>query len=434
MDQEQILLHYLASKSKLIKLEEEIMRPIFLAIFLFAVFSASAFECNPFGPSVDEITVAQINTLPHSYGVIQDEEKKLILLEGGSYNEYSYGGGGLTIKSIWQKDENTLMVTMGDGSYSDGVWDFDLSTHSWTINEWFAFPNFMQYCSSNSSYYLGTGQGTFVSPDAETWTRIQDLGMDDCTDFTNYGEHLACLIDNYVYTSHDSGQTWQDANAPHFETIRFTDTGVLYGIMAQLSDSDGLWRSYDYGETWDVVFYSSDMSCIGPNFGEYLPLGWSQSDYMGSTVFLLDGDDNLIELEHPNLYTAVKQMDIFHLINTPSFYVLNDSGCFYLTNFLNIAADDPIAPEAPEMTLYPNPNHGLLRLKLENPAGGESLKLYNLRGQLLQHLAIDASTSEHLSWDLNRAAAGDLPSGMYFVRREDAAGKVLATKRMMLIR
>lgn len=410
------------------------MKAIILAILLTAAGTALALESYPFGPNADEITAIQIASQPESYGVIQDDEKKLVLSESRIYHEYSYGGGGLTIKSLLPKDDNTLMVLMGDGSYSDGVWDFDLHEHTWTVNEWIFSPNFLKYCASNSSYYLGAQQGLYQSTDAETWIRLQDLGLVACTEFCYYGNHLAVLRDSFVYTSHDAGQTWQSTTSPFFETIRYTDNGVLYAIMARMSDSDGLWRSYDFGENWEVVFYSSDLACIGPNFGDYLPLGWAQRNLRSSTVFLLDSDDSLIELDHPDLYAATRQMDPFPLINTPSFYVLNDNGLYYLTNFMEIAVDDPVAPAMAQLNVYPNPNRGVLEITLGKCECSEMLKLYNAKGQFICKLPASPDPAGQLQWNLNQELGRELPTGIYYIQRVDAMGNTLAIKRVTMIK
>lgn len=409
------------------------MKAMLIALISLMILPIFALDCLPYGPNADQITAVHLAGWPECYGVIEDAQKMLVIFESGLYQEYSFSGGGLSIKSILLKDENTLMVLMGDGTYSDGLWDFDLTEHSWTINEWFAFPNFLRYSGYNSTYYLGTEQGLYHSADAETWNRIWDLGEGDFTELTCFEGHFACLKDSFVYTSHNAGENWQSTTSPFFESIRYTDNGVLYGIMARMSDSDGLWRSWDYGENWELVFYSSNLSCIGPNFGNKLPLGWSDGETNNCTVFLLDHHDNLIALDHPNLYAPSIQMDIFPFVNTPSFYVVNDNGLFFITGFLEVEVDDLVSAPAHPMTIYPNPGKANLKLKLGKCEAGESLRLYDIKGRMLCSMNIDNSQAEQIEWNLNRTLSNALPAGIYFVRRVNALGKTLAVKRVTLI-
>ncbi|HCX60214.1 MAG TPA: hypothetical protein DG355_06075 [Candidatus Cloacimonas sp.] len=402
-----------------------------MIIFFLALVSSSAFalECYPYGPNADEITAVQLAAFPESYGIIREAQKKLVINESGLYQEYDFGGGGLTIKSLLPMDGNTLMVLMGDGTYSDGLWLFDLNEHTWTVEEWYAFPNFLAYCMHNCTYYLGTQEYMFSSGDADTWNRIWDLGEGSFTCFTGFEEHLACMKDNEVWISHDAGQSWQSTTAPGFESIRYTDSGILYAIMSRGSDSDGLWRSGDFGANWEVVFYVSNLSCIGPNFDQKLILGFSQAE--SSTVYLKDQYDNLILLDHPYMQSPSRQMDIFPLVNTPSFYVVNDNGLYYLTDFLETTNEEALICPA-TICLYPNPAKDMLSIKLCNSEPGGSLILYNLRGQMLRTLAI--ASAKQFNWDLLQDTDPPLGSGVYLIQLLDASGKILTSRKFTLIK
>jgi hypothetical protein len=405
---------------------------LYLAVSIFCL-GLHAFECNPFGPDVDQIRCANLNEEPSAFGVRVAEQELLVLLENGEFNQYQYYAQGLPISGICRLDENTLMVAMGAGSYSDGVYNFALDTHQWTLNEWFFRPSFITHCPSNGKYYVGERDGLYHSSDAINWYRITALGMNECTSLAWHGQNMVCNSGNAVYISSDAGVTWQQSSMSLLSGFRFTDSGTLYAFMAVESDSDGLWRSHDYGNTWEIVFYSSNLAAIGPNFDALIPLGWSQPNQEDCYLALLNGNDELIPLEHADLMSPVVEIEPFPLINTPSFYVINGSGIRYLTNFGASSTEDALLPStALSLSAYPNPARERCQIKLQDDFSHNSeLSIYNSRGQLIRR--IPTAGKRELSWDLRDEQGNILPSGIYLMRLTDQGGRVKATSRMLVL-
>ncbi|MDP2401133.1 MAG: T9SS type A sorting domain-containing protein, partial [Actinomycetota bacterium] len=217
-----------------------------------------------------------------------------------------------------------------------------------------------------------------------------------------------------VYYSSDAGLSWQQANTGNLRGFRFSSGGdLLYAFMAVGSDSDGLWRSLDQGATWNPVLYTSHLSGIGPDFGGHFALGWSQANENGNFLEFLQPDLQLSPLIHPDLNSPVRQIEIFPLVNTPSFYVINSGGIFYLTGFIVSAPDEDIpSPNVRNPILYPNPANKEIFLKFDPPSAHDlRLSLYDLKGR---RIASYAGLSAEAG--LLRQSLPELPSGMYLLR------------------
>jgi len=333
------------------------MKYLFVILLTMFILASYCFEVSPFGPTADELVYANFEQAPISFGGSVNGYNGLFISEGDTWYHYPFWSQGLPITSIWNLNDSTIMVAMGAGTWSDGVYNFDLNTHVWTVNEWFMFPNFIKYNPGNNLYYVGERDGLFKSSDAIDWFRITSLGIEECNSLADFGANLITNNGSFVKYSTDNGQTWQTADTSNLRGFRFTSSGVLYAIMDVESDSDGLWRSDDYGATWDNVLYTSNLNCIGPDFGDYLILGWNLPNENGNYVAVMNAQYQLTQLTHDSLDSGVKQMEIFPLINTPSFYVINSEGFFYLTGFLPVSNDDANIPSVSDIRIqaYPNP-------------------------------------------------------------------------------
>ncbi len=412
------------------------MRYVLMSVFVMFTLLCYGLEVVQIGPQAEELSYANYNQVPFSFGGVSDGENRLFLYENDTWNPYLFFSNGLPITSTWKLNDDTMMVSMGAGTYSDGVWNFNLNTHTWTINDWFFLPNFVLQCPGNGCYYVGERDGLFKSTNGSDWTRITAIGSGDCNSFTSRDSSIVVNRDGFVYYSHNSGQTWQQAGMGNLKGFRYTSNGVLHGIMDVGSDSDGLWRSFDNGITWEVVFYSTGITCIGPDFNGYIPLGWNTAGVDDNYVSLLSPMDQLIPLSHPNLNSAVKQMEIFPLINTLSFYVLNSSGCYFITDFLPVANQDEVATPAFKLEVFPNPSNTSVMVKLSSEIVGKpSLEIYNLRGQLIRtikSLSLNQANERCLQWDLCLQDGSSTASGIYLVILKDAGGKRLGISRLVV--
>ncbi len=405
----------IASLSKNIQTEkEDTMRYLLMFALLGIALAGYAFDCTQFGPTVDELWCADLQQEPLSFGGMSGGWSGIFIEENDQWAFYSNFPQYIPLWDIYKRDASTFMGLFGMGTYSDGLYNFDLNAHSWTIDEWFVWPHFIQKYPNTGRYYVGESMGLFDSFDGSEWNIVIGMGGADCYSLAWQDNHLVTNIGSSVRYSSDSGQTWQQSSMILLKGFRFAADGTLYGLMNAGSDSDGLWRSEDFGATWNVVFYTTGLCCIGPDFNGVLPLGWDQVNEVGCHAALVDSLGNLTPLNHPSLASAVREMEIFPLINTPSFYVINGDGCFYITGFINTAAEDETIPPVPEPALrvWPNPARSQLRIAIDRGSQEPvSLAFYDVKGRKVLSAAPVALRDGCLEQTLP-----PLPAGLYLLK------------------
>ncbi|NLO10938.1 MAG: T9SS type A sorting domain-containing protein [Candidatus Cloacimonetes bacterium] len=76
------------------------------------------------------------------------------------------------------------------------------------------------------------------------------------------------------------------------------------------------------------------------------------------------------------------------------------------------ATDDPLTPQAiPSLSVYPNPMHSQITIKLDNTRAGGTINIYNLKGQLVHQL--EAASIQ--TWDGKDSRGHTLGRGIYFL-------------------
>lgn len=389
-------------------------------------------QVSPYGPQADALTYANFQDTPLSIGGIQEQQYGIFIDNGNAWDFYQSLANGLPVKGIIKLNDTTMLVAMGANSYSDGVYNFNLDTHVWSINYWFMSPNFLSFNPNNSTYYVGERDGLYKSVNGTNWSRVTSIGINRCSSIAFFGTNIVTNNSSFVKYSTDNGQSWQTANTSNLRGFYYTSSGTLYAIMDVESDSDGLWRSDDNGATWNCVYFTSHLNCIGPDYGNQLLLGWSEANGDGAYVALIDQQYQLTNLQHENLDSGVRQQDIFPLVNTPSFFVLNAEGCFFVTSFLPVENDDESFPVKPELSIsaYPNPFYSQTTIRFNPNHKQDSLnaEIYNLKGQFIRSLA----GSSPFVWDGRDEAGRIVGSGVYLLKVSD--GRQTITHKILKIK
>ena len=410
----------------------------FLVLMLFSwAVICSAFKVDTFGPTADDFSCANLDQTPASFGIHINDSDQLCLWENGVWNSYSYFITGLTIRGTYMLNADTMLVAMGNYTYSDGIYNFDVNTHTWQLNDWFMLPNFVKYNPHNQLYYVGERDGLFRSANGHNWTRITSLGPNKCNSIAWYDSNIITNNGQMVYYSNDNGINWQQSSINNLKSFRFDDNGILYAIMDVESDSDGLWRSDDFGANWTNILFTSALACIGPIFNNNVTLGWRESYADSCYVGIWHPNGNVSLLNHPFLNAPVKQMDIFPYINTPSFYVLNSGGCFFITDF-PLGIEEPFIQRIPQakISAYPNPAMSFAHIDIsKNSPEPAELNIYNLKGQLVKSVEISGFKKEStLNWDLKSSNSTKVAAGIYLLVLQDTKGKTLATTKLAVVK
>lgn len=200
---------------------------------------AFAYEWDSIGPA--DVQVNNYNTIFYNVPIeILCSSDGILINEGANWIGYPYGG--LPAWSAVGLDPNNILVLIGDGSWSDGVYKFNLTSHQFDVSEWIPFPNFLHYCEFDNMYYAGGLYGMWKSADGLSFTSIEYFDMKTCLAFAWSENHFVVCADDEIYCSPDGGETWvpaQSGSLPVCDML-FHDDGTLYGIFPDESYSSGL--------------------------------------------------------------------------------------------------------------------------------------------------------------------------------------------------
>ncbi|MCD4796593.1 MAG: gliding motility-associated C-terminal domain-containing protein [Candidatus Cloacimonetes bacterium] len=419
---------------------------LFLIIYLSSF--SFAYMWENVGPS--DLQVNNFNTVFYNILVeILCSSDGILINEEGNWVEYPYSG--LPAWKAIGLDPNNILVLLGDGSWSDGIYKFNLSTHQFDITEWIPFPNFMLYCTTNNTYYAGGLYGMWESTDGMNWSEIVYFSLKDCVAMAYFENHFVVSADNEIYYSHDSGATWNlvQPGSPLISDLAFHANGTLYGIFPGPSNSSGLWSSNDFGESWNVEFYSNFMSSVELDAENNIFVGWE-----------LPGTDGFaswdpINLEFEFFNDGLPNFNINKITYNPYIESLNivcctDSGAYMLTDYVGVGIEDKeVVVSNYKLGNYPNPfnptgaDHSpgtticFTAEKAEDVENAE-ITIYNIKGQKVKTLRISntehrTSNYESVTWDGTDENNHPISSGVYLYQLK-VDGKQIDTKRCLLLK
>ena len=293
-----------------------------------------------------------------------------------------YTNGGLPIWGATHYSADKMMVIMGDGSWSDGIYTFDFNTHQFEVLTWKLWPNFLIFDDYNNIFWAGFQFGGLMkSSDGLNWEEVSALSEKSIACMDVYGENIVVSeVSNVygIYYSPDGGENWsQSVVSPLITDLKFDGWGKLCGIFPDYSNSSGLWQSEDFGETWEVVFYHDNMSAIGFDaFGETF-VGWHgdggiahfdiQAPPPGLT-FLNEGLSNL----------NINRIQLNPTMSAPAIFVSTEGGAYYSYDYM--VGVDEFEKQNPHVLLSPNPV--IDKLVIESDCELISVEILSLSGSL----------------------------------------------------
>ncbi|MCD4731577.1 MAG: T9SS type A sorting domain-containing protein, partial [Bacteroidales bacterium] len=351
-----------------------------------------------------------------------------LINEGGNWIEYTYGG--LPAWSAVGLDPNNILVLLGDGSWSDGVYKFNLTSHQFDIVEWIPFPNFLHYCEFDSTYYAGGEYGMWKSADGLSFTSIDYFDMKECVAFAYFENHFVVSADGEIYCSPDSGETWVQASigSPPICDMSFHDEGTLYGIFPGESYSSGLWSSIDFGENWDVEFWDVFMSSVGVDAEGNIFVGWENNgiaQWNPVSQELEFFNDGLPDL-NINKITTHPDIDCINIV------ACTDNGAYLLTNYLVGLEENKLGYHYHSLSNYPNPfdYKTTIVFSIEETCS-TTLSVYNMLGNNIATLFSGlAEAGQEYKFVFSGTA---LSEGIYYCQLQSGT-KINAVKKMMLVR
>ena len=386
-----------------------------------------AYEWDSIGPA--NVHVNNFNAVYYNVLIeILCTSDGILINEGGNWVEYTYGG--LPAWSTVGLDPNNILILLGDGSWSDGIYKFNLTSHQFDVIEWLPFPNFLQYCEFDSTYYAGGEYGMWKSTDGLNFTPIEYFDMKKCVAFAWFDNHFVVSADSKLHCSPDSGETWTQAPTgnPAIYDMTFHDNGTLYGVFPGWTNSSGFWSSIDYGENWDVEFWSLHLTSVGIDVEGNIFVGWAEGGIgqwipeLQEFIWYYDGLPNW----NINKTTTHPYFDCTNIV------ACTDSGAYMLTNYPVGIEEEKPSNQQYSLGNYPNPfiNTTTIVFSVDHTSL-TTLSVYDVFGNKVETLFSGiAKAGQEYSFIFNRT---DLSEGIYYYQLQSGV-KVVAVKKMILVK
>jgi len=380
-----------------------------------------------------------------AYEIICTSNSMLVNING-EWEEFSNSG-----LPVWDVEAVVmatadLMMIMGNGSYSDGIYLYNFSNYEMWVTEYFVNPRFIELCPADGCYYVGGEQGLKKAEFPTNWEVVEYFNYKYCYDMAVSGNNYVVAADDGVHYSDDAGLNWYPANTIAYLTdLEFSANGILYGIFPDESWSSGLWSSTDFGLNWEVEFWSILMSSVGFDCDNNLFVGWEEPivDHEGIAMWTPD----IWELTFMNEGLGnlnINRITTHPLIDCINIVACTDGGVYLLSDYPTDIEEDIDIESNIKLTNFPNPFSSSttisFNLTTEITENTEIL-IYNLKGQKVRVMecinSFDAQATKplfHYSIDWNGKDESGIPvsSGIYFYKLK--SGKESITKKMLLLR
>ena len=401
--------------------------PVILVIFFFLQSFCFAWEWEPFGPpDIKANKICFFDTGP-VFNVICIDTGMYISSFSSYFEFYSYTNMAVIEAVSPGLNEDSIIVVMSDGSWSDGIYSFKVSTGQFHVLQFCYHPNFIVYGYENEKYFVGYEYGLLYSEDAINWTNVAYFDNKACIDMATNGAEIVLAtneeFDN-TYISEDVGATWtqlEGVQITDIETGEFQYYG-FYGINRQ-EYNGGLYRLEN--DQWELEFYSEYLNALGMVNFNSLFVGWNSgvspeigiASYDGQLSFMNDGlpDLNINDISSPLIFGATVV------------YCCTETGCY--SRILSVGVQQNQIME--KICIYPNPvsSEMFIKLNLAEPIDNiKTITILNNHGEIVDNLIYENRYSSEIEIMWNK---GNLPSGVYYLVIK--TGKEQITEKFIIL-
>jgi hypothetical protein len=404
-------------------------------LLLLLPFMASGYNWTLFSPSSITANDICFNIGSQGYSIICISNG-ICENDGPGYTWNTYLNGGLPVWEAVPFNDSSILVVMGNGSFSDGIYKFNLVTHQYTVMEWLAFPTFIKYCTTNNTYYAGSQfYGLMSSTNGITWTAVPYFNSKGCTSMDYNNDHMVISQNNNihaVYYSSDTGITWNQSLFPDpISYLAFQWNGKLYGIYPGLSNSAGLYKSDDFGQTWYPCYYSFDMNTLGFDATNTLLIGWRSTGGLEEGLAKYDTALSCMNFYNTGLPNKnINRIRVNPILSSIAIYVCTDNGVYFSNDYWTgipqcTKKDDPL-----HLANFPNPCDKLTNIEFElpeNSGNSARLTIFDHSGKLIKEriFEVNKNSKNRIIFD-----ASDLACGLYYYRL--TTGRYAETKKMIV--
>ena len=171
----------------------------------------------------------------------------------GNFSIFSIATNLGAVSVASDNTNNRIFCAFGCGSYSDGLYEFDVATHQFEFIEWIYNPNFVKKLSSG--FYFGWDNGLLYSTDGNIWTDVYYFNDKDVRDVVEINDGtLFVATGNEVYIENDTTFFSYNTGLPVNDIyIRHHPTEEVYIAIGDGSWSDGIYKvEYEDGEITEV--------------------------------------------------------------------------------------------------------------------------------------------------------------------------------------
>ena len=401
---------------------------LFLVILIYPFFSYSN-NWVPIGP--DTVAVNNVFT-SYSANVLLLSDG-ILVNDGISWKKYS--NGNLPAWDVIELSQDTLIFVMGNGSRSDGIYKFVVGDSSFQILGGGVNPHFIVQNPYNKYYYVGSEEGLEKSSNGIVWEEVEFFKKKNCLAMDFFNEHCVISVSgdtSGIYYSNDGGNNWTLSSqfSYHFSDFIFNESGILYGVFPDETWSSGLWMSDDYGASWDIEFWATNISSIGYTANR-LFVSWYKPDYDKEGIAIWDTLSQELKFLNDGLPNVkirnIKENQIFDCANITA---CTDSGAYCLTEFPVSIKDENIITKNFHLINYPNPFNSstMFSFELSSRAFIE-LTIYDINGQTVEKLVSRLMNSgiHKIKWNANNHA-----SGLYLYQFK--SGHIIKTGKIALVK
>ena len=342
---------------------------------------------------------------------------------------YNYGSLGVISVALNETNPNEVFCALGSGSYSDGLYLFNIDSLQFDLIQFASNPNFIKKLPSG--YYLGYIYGLMHSEDGVIWTDIEYFeGINVTRIAEDKNNNIIVSSGTTLFINNGVSFTAYDTDLPVRDLI-FDEWGDQFGYeifkvsISEKSYTDGIYKvNYNAGEITGLelieYIYNCNLMC---NYG----YGFAVT-LLGSNEIRQIGDDTGIDISP----ISDKFEEIFVIspyYNTVGFVIGTDKGVFEGEYTSGIDVNS-----VPLTTIlhknYPNPFNPVTQIKFDlTKTAKVRLSVFNVNGQLISELVSGIKNAGHHSVEFDGSR---LNSGVYYYTLE-VAGKSL-TKKMILMK
>ena len=390
--------------------------------------------------SYEWIEIGNFNEPVWKYYNDENNNFQVVGVEEGLYlntNEnWEYCYRGFRVFDIADLDSTNLLLADADGScMSAGLWKFDIETNDYSIVMWAWHGLKILHCNDNYYYIAGN---YWQSSNGLDWSIYNYWNGDFVHSVAVYENHVIVSTENNVYISEDEGITFIPAEPEiaNISDLVFNCDGVLYARTPYSFEESTIYVSYDFGVTWNELFYGNYIGRIGVDSSGRLFVGWRgyPEDYSGIAYWdeqsqsLIYLNDNLPNLE-------INRIQSFEINGNPSVICCTQEGLFYLTDYVS-ANNNEYDINKITISNFPNPFNPTttIEFSIKNDSNIE-LSIYNIKGQKITTLIQNEFTKGNHSiiWNGDDNKGNLVSSGLYLYKL-NVNGKTEAVNKCLLLK